>query len=199
MKVSQLILAKLVAITFSTAAMADTMVLGQPAYGGNGCPTGTVSAVLSPDQKSLSVIFDQYTAEAGRSSGKSLDRKACNVAIPVHIPQGYSVGIFKVDYRGYASIPSGARGNFTTEYFFAGSRGPSVRTPFINTQQDYLISHELQTQAIVWTPCGADTNLRINSNVLVQTNSRWDDTLLTVDSADITSGLLFHIQWRQCR
>lgn len=183
----------------ASAALADTISVGQPEYGGNGCPVGSVSAVLSPGQEALSVIFDKYIAEAGRSSGKSLDRKSCNVAVPVHIPQGLSVGIFKVDYRGFASIPAGGNGSHNVEYFFAGARGPRVSTPFRNTQQDYLITHNLQTSAIVWTPCGADTNLRINSNILAQTNRNWDDAMMTVDTVDVTSGLLFHLQWRSCR
>ncbi|OQW49226.1 MAG: hypothetical protein A4S09_03930 [Proteobacteria bacterium SG_bin7] len=190
------------AITMSlsaTAALADTISVGHPQYGGSGCPVGSVSAVLSPGQEALSVIFDQYIAEAGISSNKTLDRKSCNVAIPVHIPQGLSVGIFKVDYRGFANVPAGALGQFNVEYFFAGARGPSVRTPFRNTQQDYLITHNLQTQAIVWTPCGADTNLRINSSILAQTNRYGEDTMMTVDTVDVTSGLLFHLQWRSCR
>lgn len=197
MKFTEILLA--LSMSLAAVASADTIYVGQPEYGGSGCPGGSVSAVLSPDQSALSVIFDQYIAEAGRSANKSLDRKSCNVAVPVHIPQGLSVGIFKVDYRGFANVPMGALGQFNVEYFFAGARGPSVRTPFRNTQQDYLITHNLQTTAIVWTPCGADTNLRINSNIVAQTNRNWDDVMMTVDTVDVTSGLLFHIQWRSCR
>ncbi len=183
--------------SFSFAA--EKMTLGQPEYGGTGCPMGSVSAVLAPGQEALSLLFDQYVVSAGQSAGKKLDRKSCNVVIPVTVPQGYSVGIFKVDYRGFASIPRGANGSLNIEYFFAGARGPIMRTPFVNTQQDYLVSHELQTEAVVWTPCGANTNLRINSSILAQSNRANEETILTVDSADITSGLQFHIKWRQCR
>jgi len=27
--------------------------------------------------------------------------KSCNVAIPVHVPQGFSVSVLQVDYRGF--------------------------------------------------------------------------------------------------
>lgn len=180
-------------------AHADTIRLGIPAYGGTGCPAGTASAVLSPDQKTLSVLFDQYQAEAGGVTGRTLDRKACNLAIPVHVPQGFSISVFQIDYRGFAALPPAGRARFNVEYFFAGSAGPRSSKSVVGpTNQDYALTDILGAAALVWSPCGADTNLRINSNLMVQTNSAMQDALATVDSADIKSGLVYHIQWRRC-
>ena len=36
----------------------DGITLGEPGYGGTGCPSGSVSATLSPDATSLSLLFD---------------------------------------------------------------------------------------------------------------------------------------------
>lgn len=74
-------------------------------YGGTGCPEGTVSATLSPDTKSLSLLFDQYQISVGDTTGKSLDHKSCNIAIPVHVPQGMRVSVLKIDYRGFNHLP----------------------------------------------------------------------------------------------
>ncbi len=192
-------LASLLIMSASLYAQADDISLGHPDYGGTGCPGGSVSTTLSPDTKSLSVLFDSYVAEAGLVNNKSMDRKSCNVAVPVHIPQGYSISIFKVDYRGFRSIPVGGRGQFNVEYFFAGARGP-VSSRFWNggEEGDYTITHNLEAGALVWSPCGADTNLRINSNILVRTNRNMDDAMATIDTLDVKSGLVFHIQWRRC-
>ncbi|MBI3534404.1 MAG: DUF4360 domain-containing protein [Deltaproteobacteria bacterium] len=183
----------------SVAALADDISLKNPIYGGSGCPSGTASVTLSPDQKSLSVLFDQYVVEVGKNTGRKLDRKSCNLAIPVHIPQGLSVSIYEVDYRGFNSLPMGARSTFNVEYFFAGSRGPMYRRDFFGPlSTDYTISNTLEAGAIVWSSCGADVILRVNSNMLVQTN-RWNDQALsTVDSADLTAGLIYQLQWRRC-
>src|SRR3712207_3442867 len=35
--------------------------LGTPTYGGNGCPTGSVSSALTPDKQAISILFSQYT------------------------------------------------------------------------------------------------------------------------------------------
>lgn len=188
-----------VAMLMSVAAKADDISLGLPAYGGTGCPAGTVDAVLSPDNKVLSVLFDGFVAEAGRSSGKTMDRKSCNLAVPVHVPQGFSVSLISVDYRGFVSVPSGAEARFSAEYFFGGSTGPKVNNIFRGPQdQDYTLTDNLLATALVWSPCGADVNLRVNTSMLARTNWRRDDVLATVDSADVQAGILYHLQWRRC-
>src|SRR5210317_1389202 len=88
----------------SFAVYADDIFLGVPGYGGNGCPAGSASVTLSPDAKSLSIIFDEFITETNRR--KPIDRKSCNLAIPVHVPQGLSVSIIDIDYRGFVSLPS---------------------------------------------------------------------------------------------
>ena len=181
-------------------AYADDLQLGYPASGGTGCPQGSVSAVLSPDRKTLSVLFDQYLVEAGRSVGRNVDRKSCNLAIPVHVPNGYSISLFKVDYRGFNSIPSGAMSRLNVNYFFAGSQGQNYNKTFYGpVTNNYFLSSSVVGSSLVWSPCGADTNLRINSDLLVSTNQYGEQTMSTVDSTDIKSGLIYYIQMRRCQ
>lgn len=180
-----------------TQVLADDIRLGVAGYGGNGCPAGSASVTLSPDRKSLSIIFDQFQLAAGYD--KRLDRKSCNIAIPVHVPQGYSVSIFKADYRGFNSLPRGAKSTFSAEYFLAGIRGPKLTRNFYGPlDQDYLIENDLLIEAEVWSACGADVNLRVNASMTLQTNSRRDDALSTVDTADFTSGIVYHFKWKRC-
>jgi hypothetical protein len=182
----------------SSAHAQESLQLGQPIYGGNGCPQGSASATASPDGRDLSILFDQFQVEAG-SNGKRIDRKSCNLAIPLHVPQGYSVSVFTVDYRGFTSLPYGARALFNAEYFFAGAQGPRVAKNFSGPQsQGYIFTNQLAAEALVWSPCGADTNLRVNSSMFVQTNRNLEDALATVDSADVKSAIVFHVQWWQC-
>lgn len=183
---------------FQSAARADDIELGTPAYGGNGCPSGTASVTLSQDSKSLSLIFDQFIVEAG-GAFRTLERKTCNVAIPVHIPQGFSVSVVNVDYRGYVSLPAQASARMTAEYFLAGSRGPKFDKMFLGrTDTDYQFSNELDINAQVWSPCGVDTILRVNAAMLVKTNRYNDQATATVDSADFKTGILYHLQWKRC-
>jgi hypothetical protein len=188
-----------VGMMISSAAMAQNLQLGQPSYGGNGCPGGSASAVLSPDNSELSILFDQYSAEAGNTTGRRIDRKSCNLAIPVIVPQGYSVAILKVDYRGYTAVPSGGKAQFDTEYFWAGTRGPHQTRVFTGPSSgDYTLTDNLLAQTLVWSGCGAEVNLRINSSMLAQSNAKMEETLGTVDSVDVSSGLIYHLSWRRC-
>lgn len=186
-------------LSVSVAALAqDDIALGEPGYGGNGCPAGSASVTLSPDQKSLSIIFDQFITEAGPSVGKQLDRKACNIAIPVHVPNGFSISIIAVDYRGFVSLPRTASARLQAEYFFAGMQGPRFIKDFRGVQNtDYVFNNTLGVAANVWSPCGADVNLRVNANMML-TNRSYEDAMATVDSADINAGIIYQIQTRRC-
>jgi hypothetical protein len=62
-----------------------------PTYAGSGCPSGSASATLSPDQRTLTLLFDSYVAQAGRGSGSSRAQAGCQVRIPFHVPSGYRV------------------------------------------------------------------------------------------------------------
>ena len=182
----------------ATIARADDIALGQPAYGGTGCPGGSASATLSPDAKSLSILFDSYQVEAGGDTGKTFDRKSCNIAIPVHVPQGLSISVLSIDYRGYNNVPTGGNTNFNVEYFFAGVRGPSFSKTFNGPlDDDYLIHNELTAQAMVWSACGVDVNLRTNSGIRVTTKGG-KQALATVDSEDVSAAIVYQLQWKKC-
>jgi Domain of unknown function (DUF4360) len=186
-------------ILLSAPVFADDISLGKPGYGGTGCPDGTVSATLSPDAKSLSLLFDQYQVAVGGKTGKSFDRKSCNIAIPVHVPQGLSVSVLKIDFRGFNHLPVSATSQFNVEYFFAGIRGPVFQQKFRGfLDEDYLINNELTVQAIAWSGCGEDVNLRTNSSLRVKTVSN-KEAMASIDSEDINAGIIYQLQWRQCK
>lgn len=186
------------AFAAAVPAHADDISLGVPGYGGSGCPGGSVSATLSPDGKALSLIFDEYIVSAGGMTGRSFDRKSCNVAIPVHVPNGYSIAVFSVDYRGFNQLPARAMSQFNVEYFFAGSRGPAFRRSFYGAlQSDYFINNQLGVESLVWSPCGADVNLRTNSSMRVNTFNN-AEAMASVDSQDVSAAIIYRIQMRRC-
>ncbi len=186
------------AMMLSAPAFADDISLGVPGYGGTGCPANSVSVTLSPDAKSLSLLFDQYQVVVGGESGKSFDRKSCNIAIPVHVPQGLSVSILKIDFRGFNHLPRSASSQFNVEYFFAGTRGPTFQRKFRGPlDEDYLINNELTAEAIVWSGCGADVNLRTNSSMRLSSLYN-QEAMASIDSEDINAAIVYQLQWKKC-
>lgn len=181
------------------SAYYDDVRLGDPEYGGTGCPAGTAGVAISPDAKSLSMLFDQFVVESGGTTGKQLDRKTCNIAVPVHVPQGYSISIFQIDYRGFNSLPYGGYSRFNVEYFFAGTQGPSYQHTFNGAlESQYLLRNTVAAPSVVWSPCGQSVILRANTGMLTHTNAQNDATYSTVDSVDVASGLLFNLNWKTC-
>ena len=186
------------AMMLSTPVFANDISLGEPGYGGTGCPAGTVSVTLSPDAKSLSLLFDEYQVAVGGETGKSFDRKSCNIAIPVHVPQGLSVSILKIDFRGFNHLPRSASSQFNVEYFFAGTKGPSFQRKFRGPiAEDYLINNELTAEAIVWSSCGADVILRTNSSMRLSSLYN-QEAMASVDSEDVNAAIVYQLQWKKC-
>ena len=185
--------------TFSAeGAFAQQLQLGWPGYGGNGCPQGSASVTLSPDSTSMSVLFDSYQVATNGPNAR-VDRKSCNLSIPVTVPGGYSVSVIAVDYRGFNSLPRQASSQLAVEYFFAGSRGPRTVKSFLGPlASDYQVTDNLIASALVWSPCGAQTILRVNTSMTQYGSPRGEEGMSTVDSADISSGLVYHLQFRRC-
>jgi len=157
-----------------------------------------VSATLSPDATTLSILFDAYIVETGGQTGRTFDRKSCNVSIPVNVPQGYSVSIISVDYRGFNQLPPGAQSTFNVQYFFAGSQGPAFVRNFRGPLTDeYLIRNRLEVGAIVWSACGASPLLRTNASLSLRGSGN-QQAMATVDSEDVAAALVYLLQWRRC-
>jgi hypothetical protein len=183
----------------ATPSFADDIRAGNPSYGGTGCPAGSVSAALSPDGKSLSFLFDSFVAEAGGTTTRQVDRKTCNIAIPIHVPEGMSVSIFQIEYQGYNNLPLGASSQFSADYFFAGSRGPTYTKTFSGQlAAEFLLKNTIGLTSIMWSPCGQEVNLRINSSMQVRTNEQKEAAFASIDKADLGKGLSYFLQWRRC-
>ncbi|MFZ3230638.1 MAG: DUF4360 domain-containing protein [Pseudobdellovibrio sp.] len=190
-----------VILSFSFSAYAQ-MELGLPTYGGNGCPQGTASVSLTEDHKVMSVLFDKFIAEAGSTTGRRVDRASCNLRIPIQVMPGYSVAVIKSDYRGFTAVPgNGASATFNSEYFFAGAgRGPKATKKFVGPMSDsFIISNDIVTG--VWSPCGGDVIFAVNASATAMSNSAMQQTMMIVDSVDMSSqdlGLIYSFSWRQC-
>lgn len=194
---------KVIATVATTAslAQADNIELGQPAYGGTGCPAGTASASVSPTGDALSILFDRFVVEAGGITGVREARKSCSLSIPVRIPQGYSVAVIRTDFRIYNLIPSGgARNRLETEYFWAGVQGPRFSATYVGPlDKNEVVPMGIIAESLVWTPCGASVNMRVKTDIRTRTNSWMDESTMTVDSADFTGSIVYHLQWRRCQ
>jgi hypothetical protein len=176
--------------------------LGSPIYGGTGCPAGTASVSLTEDQQTLSILFDSFVAQAPTAQNATFDRKSCNLRIPVRVGPGYQVALIAFDYTGFAAIPSGGRGQFEARYAYVGQQRPAIfRKNFMGPQvSNYSLKNELISTSMDWSPCstGRDLMMTVDANILAMTNSRYDAAQLSIDSVDVSAGLLYKVQLRRC-
>jgi hypothetical protein len=176
--------------------------LGLPSYGGTGCPGGSASVSITDDQSILSVLFDSFVVQAPTPMNANFERKSCNLRIPVSVGPGYQVALIAFDYRGFAAIPVGGRGMFEARYAYVGQRRPAIfRKNFAQGIADnYSLKNELISTTIDWSPCSTGGNLMmtVDANILAMTNSRLEATNVSIDSVDVSAGLLYAIQLRRC-
>lgn len=157
-------------------------------YGGSGCPDRSASVTVSPDGQELSILFDDFIADAGK---RRESRKSCNLSIPIEVPQGFQISLYDADYRGYIAPATTAR--LRAEYFFAGQRGPVFNRSF-KGETEYFVRDPLESVANIWSRCGDSLNMRVNAAMSAKGKG-----IATVDSFDLAHrGLKYHIKYRSC-
>lgn len=180
-------------IALALPASAASPKLGKPAYGGPGCPAGTAMVVAGND--SVSIRFDRYQVAAGGSSGKSFDRKACSLSIPLTVPAGKSVAVIGVTYAGYNRLPAGATSQFSIEQFLAGGTGPVFSRSFKGPQSGRFTASS--DAALVWSACGGGVTLRTNSSLLVRA-SGGQAASASIRTQDVKTAIVYRLRWKNC-
>lgn len=182
------------------------LAMQMPTYAGTGCPQGSASAVMSPDGKTLSVLFDQYVAEAGNHIGNSRDAKGCQINIPFIVPPGYAVQVVKMDYRGFTSLPAGSRSTFGAGFRYLEVNGRETNAPrtlrasvMVGPKTDnFILTSVIRGPAS--SPCGQNFTLAAESTLNVQSNRAGEQTVSTVDSVDAAqTPVVYSLRWQRCQ
>jgi hypothetical protein len=178
------------------ASAAPALKLGKPAYGGPGCPAGTASAAVSGDGTRLTVRFREYQVAAGGSSGKSFDRKACGLSIPVTVPKGKSVAVIAVDLTGHVNLPSGSNATFRVEEFFAGGQGPVFSREVAGPKKGRFTA-SAQASGTAWSACGTSATMRTNTSLIVRA-SGGKAASASIRSQEVETAIVYRLKWRDC-
>ncbi|KAH7116601.1 hypothetical protein B0J13DRAFT_599924 [Dactylonectria estremocensis] len=119
-------------------------------HGGSGCPAGSVGHMLSSDLTTLTLIYDEFIAQAGKDIKPSEKRKNCQVNLKVQYPQGWQFSIFKADYRGYATLPADVFGLESIVWSPCGVEG--LINPALMTSESTDFTFK-QVQYLQWRQC----------------------------------------------
>lgn len=171
------------------------------AFAGSGCPAGSVAGQISSDLTTLTLLYDSFVAQAGQSIPPSQYRKNCQLNVKLRYPSGWQFSVFKADYRGYAQIPAGDTGTCKATYYFSGDSKQISSTAIIRGPYDdnYIKTDQFGVESTVWSPCGQEGLLNINSEVRLSPPDATKPALLTVDSTDLKFTQIHYLQWQTCK
>ncbi|MEV4702574.1 DUF4360 domain-containing protein [Actinoplanes sp. NPDC049316] len=178
----------------------DHIVIDLVAMAGSGCRPGTADVAVSPDNTAFTAIYSEYLAQAGPGISSTEGRKNCQLNVLVHVPQGFTFAIAKVDYRGYGLLNPGASATQRANYYFQGmSQGTYTSHPLTAPLDDnWMVSDDVPVAAMVWHPCGEMRNLNINTELRVSKGTSTDTSFVTMDSTDGSIATTYHFAWQQC-
>jgi hypothetical protein len=167
---------------------------------GSGCPAGTAAVAVSDDNTAFTVTYSDYTAQAGSGSTPTQFRKNCQLNLRVHYPQGFTFGIAKADYRGFAQLPRGAKGVQKASYYFAGQSSTVASTHNINGPKtdNWQFTDSTDVAEIVFAPCGMVRHLNVNTEVRAFTNPSNQPAFVSMDSTDGSVNTRYQFAWKRC-
>ena len=181
----------------------DHIVIDLVAMAGSGCRPGTADVAVSPDNTAFTAIYSEYLAQAGPGIPTTEGRKNCQLNVLVHVPQGFTFAITKVDYRGYGLLQRGATASQRANYYFQGMSPTAYKSHTYNGpfSDDWQATDTTEVAAIVYSPCGERRNFNINTELRVNAGTS-DPTKTTsfmaMDSTDGTIETTYHFAWKPC-
>jgi hypothetical protein len=181
----------------------DTIVIDVVTINGSGCPPGSAAVSVAPDNTAFTVTYSTYLAQVGVGSKPTDFRKNCQINLLVHVPQGFTYGVARADYRGFASLVKGATGMQRTSYYFQGSQNTTMKTHnFAGLLEDnWQTSDETEVDAIEYHPCGGMRTFNINTELRVSagtSNPATTTSFLAMDSTDGSINTIYQFRWKHC-
>ena len=164
------------------------------------CGGGSYSVVNSPDGTSVSVLFDSFTA---RGSQAGAVRTVCAVRIPLTLPAGYSMGVFQMDYRGFARLDAGQSAQLTVGYGVGRQgRGRNFRRGVNGAYEDeFGFVENIGAGLMKRAGCGEDAVLNLAATLDLRSNLGSPEAFVTLDTLDGAArrGVVFHVDLKKCR
>ena len=178
------------------------LLVGPPAsaQGVNGCPEGSYSIVMSPDGTTLSILFDQFTL----AGSDGAPRKACRISSPLNLPPGQSIGVYKVDYRGFAKLAAKQESALDVQYFL-GPHGNQEGRVFKRKikgprEGDFSFTENIGAGQMKRAGCGAAATLDVAITLSLDGDLRTGDAMASLDTTDAAPGgaLVYHLDLKKC-
>jgi hypothetical protein len=192
------------AIGVSPAAAADAppgerITVDVVAVNGSGCPAGTASARMSPDNTGFHINYSNFIARDGAGAAPTAFRRNCQVGVLVHVPQGFTYAVASAEYRGRAALSSGSTALHRNNYYFQGVGEQNNVTDhhFYGAFNGSWRTHDATTVTeLEYKPCGRDVILNINTELRV--DSPGSASWISLRSSEGDVDTLVQFNWKTC-
>jgi hypothetical protein len=167
---------------------------------GSGCPAGTASVAMLPDNTGFRIYYNRYLAADGGSSAPTDIRKNCQVNLLVHIPQGFTFAIARADYWGRAHLEAGATALERANYYFQGSSDNTYVDHQFSGPYDgtWRATDITQTADLIYADCGATRSLNINTELRVDAGTSSARSYISMRASDGQAYTLVQFSWKEC-
>ena len=155
------------------------------AVSGDGCPQGTASVAMSPDNEAFTVTYSDFLVQSGK--------KSCTIELRVNHAAGYTYGIAATDYRGFAHLEGKAKGVVRNDYRFPGFptrhsthtyQGPMSDNWYVTDTPAAPQHGSCQDRK----PLVVETELKVTGA----------GSFMTMDSTDSSVSTTFRLSWKKC-
>lgn len=191
---------------FIKSALACAALISLPACAGdaNGCPEGSYSLVLAPDGTTLSILFDKFTVESSPASSAAVQRKICRISSPLKLPANQSIGVYKVDYRGFAKLAPRQQTELDVKYFLGPHNNPHGRVFRRKIkgahEGDYFFTETIGAGQMKRVGCGDAALLNVDITLNLGGDLGAGEAMASLDTADATKGaaMVYHLDLKDC-
>ncbi|MCX7674353.1 MAG: DUF4360 domain-containing protein [Bdellovibrionaceae bacterium] len=186
----------------SLSAQAALLRIHRVTWQGSGCDFASVAATLSPDEREVSLLFDNYRIELESRSNLPQVRKDCLIELDIETSSRIQFAFRSVDYRGFASIPAGMEGFHRLAALLEGERVPALRENYLRgpIQQNYF--QRVQATRLSFSRCGQTRHrVRIYSQLGLNRMRGAvvrEDALIDLDSKDFATNQGLGLEIRNC-
>jgi hypothetical protein len=182
-------------------ACAALVSLPASAQEANGCPEGSYSVVVSPDGTTLSILFDQFTLDSSDASAGGTRRKVCRISSPLQLPENQSIGVYKVDYRGFAKLATKQETELDVQYFLGphDKQHGRVFKRRVKGQHegDYSFTENIGAGQMKRVGCGSQAKLEVAITLSLDGDGEAMSSLDTTDAAP-GGALVYHLNLKKC-
>jgi hypothetical protein len=180
---------------------AEQVVIDIVTVNGSGCPVGTVSVSVLPDNTGFQLNLTDYRAVAGGGAANTAFRKNCQLNLAMHVPEGFTYAITRTDYRGRMHVEPGATAVHRSNFYYSGLSSTIYRTHTFAGPIDgsWQATDVIEPAARIYPPCGQPRNLNINSELRVNAGTSPDQaSWISMSASDAEVHSAFQFEWRKC-